>query len=125
MRRRCSIGLWSNSGGNFVCFIGSIKDTKTRVYHKEHRVAPIPVETERVATETIGAAIEVHRQLGPGFLENLVVNYKGTSIAGQRIDLVIASCVLVELKATVTLHVIQEVKVISYLRTTGLRLGLL
>ena len=53
------------------------------------------------------------------------MNYKGTSIAGQRIDLVIVSCVLVELKATVTLHVIQEVKVISYLRTTGLRLGLL
>ena len=71
MRRRCSIGLWSNSGGNFVCFIGSIKDTKTRVYHKEHGgFAPIPVETERVATETIGAAIEVHRQ-GPGFLEKI------------------------------------------------------
>ena len=75
--------MWSNSGGNFVCFIGSIKDTKTRVYHKEHgghedveqkglsmQFAPIPVETERVATETIGAAIEVHRQ-GPGFLEKI------------------------------------------------------
>jgi GxxExxY protein len=109
--------------------------------------APIPVETERVATETIGAAIEVHRQLGPGSLEKIyqealclelcargleferekgiVVNYKGIPIAGQRIDLVVASCVLVELKATITLHVIHGAKVISYLRTTGLRLGLL
>ena len=47
--------------------------------------APIPAETERVATVIIGAGIDVHRVLGPGFLE----------------------------------------KIISYLRTTGLRLGLL
>ena len=47
--------------------------------------------------------------------KGIVVNYKGIPIAGQRIDLVVASCVLVELKATITLHVIHEAKVISYL----------
>jgi GxxExxY protein len=109
--------------------------------------APIPVETERVATETIGAAIEVHRHLGPGFLEriykealclelsargveferekSIAVFYKGVSIPGQRVDLVIANRVVVELKAVITLHLVHEAKLISYLRTTGLRLGLL
>jgi len=35
------------------------------------KYAPIPIETERVATETIGAAIEVLRHLRPGFLEKI------------------------------------------------------
>jgi len=111
------------------------------------KYAPIPGATERVAADVIGAAIEVHRQLGPGFLEkiyqealclefcaraisferekSITVNYKGVLIPGQRVDLIVAGCVIVELKATATLHLVHEAKVISYLRTTGLRLGLL
>ena len=111
------------------------------------KYAPVPIETERVASETIGAAIEVHRHLGPGFLEkiyqealclelcsrgigyerekSIAVNYKGMAIAGQRVDLIVSGCVLVELKAAISLHVIHEARVISYLKTTGLRLGLL
>jgi len=111
------------------------------------KYAPIPSETERVASDVIGAAIEVHRQLGPGFLEkiyqealclelstrtisferekSIAVNYKGVLIPGQRVDLIVAGCVVVELKATSTLHFIHEAKVISYLKTTGLRIGLL
>jgi GxxExxY protein len=72
---------------------------------------PVPEEVERVATAVIGAAIEVHRHLGPGFIERIyhealceelhlrevpyerecpvVVNYKGVAIAGQRIDLIV------------------------------------
>ena len=108
---------------------------------------PVPPETELVATEIIGAAIEVHRILGPGFLEKIyqealclelharglrfereravAVHYRGIAIPGQRIDLIIAQCVLVELKASTRIELIYEAKVISYLRTTGLRLGLL
>lgn len=109
--------------------------------------APIPPAVEQVATDVIGAAIEVHRHLGPGFLERIyqealcaecltrripferecavTVNYKGLAIAGQRIDLIVDKCVIVELKATTRIDVIDESKVVSYLRTTGLRLGLL
>jgi GxxExxY protein len=107
----------------------------------------VPVETERVGAAVIGASIEVHRHLGAGFLERIYqealcleltergipfereqsvnVLYKGHVIHGQRIDLVVSRCVVVELKAITTLHQIHEAKVISYLKTTGLRLGYL
>jgi GxxExxY protein len=109
--------------------------------------APVPVLAERVATEVIGAAIDVHRHLGPGFLEKIyqealclelhardipfereraiLVHYRGVPISGQRIDLIVADCVLVELKATARLDGSHEARVISYLRSTGVRLGLL
>jgi len=109
--------------------------------------ATIPVDTERVGAAVIGAAIEVHRSLGAGFLERIYhhalcfelaerripferekavdVIYKGRTIRGQRIDLIVDGCVVVELKAITTLHQVHEAKVISYLKTTGLRLGYL
>jgi GxxExxY protein len=107
---------------------------------------PIPPETEVVASHIIGAGIEVHRMLGPGFLEAIYqqalcleldargirfereraisVHYRGHAIPGQRVDLIVADAVLVELKATTRTDPMLEAKVISYLRTTGLRLGI-
>ena len=112
-----------------------------------HTFAPIPAATEQVGSAVIGAAIEVHRSLGPGFLEKIyqealcleldargiryereraiAVRYRDVAIPGQRIDLIVESCVLVELKAVTRVDVAHEAKVISYLRSTGLRLGLL
>jgi len=111
------------------------------------KYAVISSETERVGSAVIGAAIEVHRHLGAGFLERIYqealcleltertlpfereksvdVLYKGARIRGQRIDLVVGGCVVVELKAVATINPIHEAKVISYLKTTGLRLGYL
>lgn len=108
---------------------------------------PIPAAVEQVATEVIGAAIEVHRHLGPGFLERIyqealcmemtlrkihyqrecavVVRYKRLAIAGQRIDLIAGDCIVIELKAATKVDLAHDAKVISYLRTTGFRLGLL
>ena len=108
---------------------------------------PIPTHVELVAKQVIGAAIEVHRALGPGFLEKIYqealcfelhargmrferekavdVHYRGVAIPGQRLDLIVETCVIVELKASSKLDVVHDAKVISYLRTTGLRLGLL
>ena len=107
---------------------------------------PIPPETEVLASKIIGAGIEVHRALGPGFLETIYqhalclemdirgirfereraisVHYRGHAIPGQRIDLIVENAVLVELKAVTRIDPVLEAKVISYLRTTGLRLGL-
>ena len=108
---------------------------------------PVPLHVELAAKETIGAAIEVHRTLGPGFLERIyqealcielesrgvrfererpiIVYYRGHPIPGQRIDLIVDSCLVVELKAASRFETGHHGQVLSYLRTTGLRLGLL
>jgi GxxExxY protein len=108
---------------------------------------PVPTEAELAANRVIGAGIEVHRVLGPGFLEKIymealcleldarglkfereravTVRYRGYAIPGQRVDLIVENAVLVELKAAARVDFAQEAKVISYLRTTGLRLGLI
>jgi GxxExxY protein len=111
------------------------------------RYAPIPAEDEELAHKIIGAAIEVHRLLGPGFLESvyeraldyelrsiglavvrqkeIVVPYKDILIEGQRLDLLVANRVIVELKTVEAISPLHEAQVLSYLKATGLRLGLL
>ena len=96
---------------------------------------------------TIGAAIEVHRHLGPGYLESIYhralaveflergigyakdtgidVTYKGRVLQGHRLDLVVESCLVVEVKAVSQLDPIHTSEVVSYLKATGLRAGLL
>jgi GxxExxY protein len=108
---------------------------------------PIPAEDEEIAHQVIGAAIEVHRLLGPGFLESvyemallhelrlrglkverqkeILVPYKDIQIEGQRLDLLVAGRVIVELKAVDAIAPIHEAQLLSYLKATGLRLGLL
>ena len=90
----------------------------------------------------IGAAIEVHRILGPGLLESIYeealcvefelrgilcqrqvevdVHYKGKTIKGQRIDLLVDGQVVVELKAVAVLPEVATAQVLSYLKATGL-----
>jgi len=107
----------------------------------------LPAEIENVMTKVIGASIEVHRQLGPGFLETVyhravtielqkrgvafekgkrvTVNYKGHQLAEQFIDLVVESRVVVEIKAVSQLEEIHGAQVVACLRATGLRAGLL
>jgi GxxExxY protein len=96
---------------------------------------------------TIGCALAVHRALGPGFLESIYrealclemdasdpsferempvrVTYRGTEIPGQRIDLIVEGLIVVELKAVAALADVHRAQLVSYLRTTGLRGGLL
>ena len=107
----------------------------------------LPSDVEDVMSGVIGAAIEVHRHLGPGFLESiyhralclefghrgvsfekkkrLVISYKGEPIHGQELDLLVESKVIVEVKAVSQLEEIHGSQLVSYLRATGLRAGLL
>lgn len=98
--------------------------------------------------QVIGAAMEVHRHLGPGLLESayeeclchelnalkipyerqkaLPVTYKGVSLdCGYRMDIVVNSSLLLELKSVESLLPIHEAQLLTYLRLSGLRLGLL
>jgi len=96
---------------------------------------------------TIGCAIAVHKALGPGFLESIykralrlelhanglshdhevavVVRYRGVELHGQRVDLIVESLIVVEVKAVARLTDVHRAQLISYLRTTGLHGGLL
>lgn len=105
-------------------------------------------EEDRLSNEIIRAAIEVHKQLGPGLLESayeqclayelgernipfqrqkeLAVIYKGVSVGcGYRLDLLVGNLVIVELKAVEKIHPIHEVQVLTYLKLAKCKLGLL
>ena len=96
----------------------------------------------------IGAAIEVHRALGPGLLESayerclvhelglrritvarqvdLPVNYKGLALDySYRIDLLIEDTLVVEVKAQDQIHPVHKAQILSYLRFGNFRTGLL
>jgi GxxExxY protein len=101
-----------------------------------------------LSERVIGAAIEVHRQLGPGLLESayeeclcfelkqydidhrrqvaLPVRYKDVRLeCGYRIDIVIDEELIVEIKAVERLLPIHDAQVLTYLRLSGLRVGLI
>lgn len=97
--------------------------------------------------KVIGAAIEVHRILGPGFLEQVYeealgvelelrrisftrqeahqLRYKERVVGGGRVDFLVEKILVVELKAQEILLPIHLAQMISYLKATGLRLGLI
>ena len=101
---------------------------------------------EAIVRETISSGIEVHRNLGPGYKEPIYgtafclelesrgmkferekaidVRYKQWTIPGQRIDLIVEGLVIVELKAVSKLKEIHRRQVLSYLKSTGLPVGL-
>jgi GxxExxY protein len=107
----------------------------------------IPVETEELSKRIVGVAIEVHRHLGPGFLEHVYsealayelrlneipferekivhVTYKGADIAEHRLDFLINKQLIVELKTVNCFLPIHTAQLLSYLKATGLSLGLL
>jgi GxxExxY protein len=115
--------------------------------YRMRRPTPLTFAAENVMTRTIGCAIAVHRELGPGYLESIYkramrieleacglsyeaerpvrVVYRGVEIPGQRVDLIVSSLVVVELKSVVRLDRVHTAQVMSYLKTTGLRGGLL
>ena len=101
----------------------------------------------QLTESVIGAAIEVHRALGPGFLEAtygkalaielrhrgisfeqeapIAMTYRGESIGEGRLDFLVEGRLILELKAVDQLHPIHTAQAISYLKATGHKLALL
>jgi GxxExxY protein len=109
---------------------------------------PIPDRANQAAREVVDAALAVHRALGPGLLEsvyeiclchelskrgvrfqrqlNLPVIYDSMRLeGGLRLDLVVEECVIVEIKAVEKMYPLYEAQLITYLKLSGCRLGLL
>lgn len=123
-------------------------NTPDLVLTKEDSEAGKPTDRLKQLTERIiGCAIEVHRQLGPGLLEGtyeaalcieltaaglkfvrqsvLPVVYKGQVIGEYRLDLIVEDSVVVEIKSVERFDRIFEAQVLTYLKVTGKRVGLL
>jgi GxxExxY protein len=115
---------------------------------KATRHEPLPPEVNRVAHEIVDAAYKVHSALGVGLLESvyeacmvhelskrqlrverqvtLPIAYDGVTLdAGLRLDLVIEKCVVVELKVVEALVPVHTAQLLTYLKLSRIRLGLL
>ncbi|WP_413199637.1 GxxExxY protein [Nostoc piscinale] len=104
-------------------------------------------QLENLAYEVIGAAIEVHRVLGAGFLEEVYhkalreefvmrgiphkfehpvkIHYKGRPVGEGKLDFLVGDSLIIELKAVQNLTPLHEAQVISYLKMTNYPLALL
>src|SRR5689334_19627153 len=125
--------------------------TRSRIFTAEYAEVAEMEEKNKldlITQRIIGAAIEVHRQLGPGLLESayeaclafellqcefkieqqkpLPVVYKNIKLdCGYRLDLVVENSVVLEIKAVEHLLPIHDAQLLSYLRLTGMNVGLL
>jgi GxxExxY protein len=109
---------------------------------------PISPDLERLASTAIDAAYKVHRALGPGLLESVYeacychelrlrgvevetqvdvpITYEGLVVlAGLRLDMLVGKQLIIELKAVETMIPVFDAQLLSYLRPTNHRLGLL
>ena len=108
----------------------------------------IDIEHDPISSKVIGLAIEIHRSLGPGLLESayeecfalelrqsaiafqrqvpLAITYKGMTLdCSYRLDFVIERYLVVELKSVERLLPIHEAQLLTYLKLSGMRIGLL
>ena len=106
------------------------------------------MDINALSKEIIGAALQVHRELGPGLLEGayeaclahelktrqlafdrqrpIPLSYRGELIeVGFRADFLVENAILLELKSVERLQPIHTAQVLTYLKLTGLQLGLL
>jgi GxxExxY protein len=109
---------------------------------------PISAETERVGKIVLDAAFKVHTVLGPGLLESvyqiamkhvietggilvetevkLPIVFEGITLeSGLRIDVLVAKCVIAELKSVEKMNPVYEAQLMTYLRLSKVRLGFL
>lgn len=110
--------------------------------------ASIPLRTEEVSKAIVDSAIKVHTALGPGLLESvyetclsyeiksrgfkienqvcLPVIYEGITVdSGLRLDLMVEDCVIVEIKAVENIIPLYKAQLLTYIKMTRIRVGLL
>ena len=108
----------------------------------------VSMEINKLSKRIIGAAIEVHRILGPGLLESayeqclchelnlqkisferqkeLPVTYKGMKLdCGYRLDIMVENAIILELKSCEKIEPIHKAQLLTYLKLTGISLGLI
>jgi GxxExxY protein len=106
------------------------------------------MDINKLSSRIIGAAIAVHKTLGPGLLESayeecichelslgafslerqkpLAVQYKGINLdCGYRLDVVVENAIILELKSCENIEPIHKAQLLTYLKLSGLKLGLL
>ena len=115
---------------------------------RSRRLDGSDVVPNSLSERVIGAAIEVHRELGPGLLESayriclghefelrripyqrevsIPVKFKGLALdCGYRLDFIVGTCLILEIKAVEELHPVHTAQLLTYLRLSDTRLGLL
>ena len=119
----------------------------TRVYSNYTNKEENKHQFEELSSKIIGAAIQVHKELGPGFLEgiyeealkvqlaeskipfenqvDIAIEFHGVKIGVHRLDLLVNKRIVVELKAVKEILDIHVAQIRSYLKATGLKTGLL
>ena len=113
---------------------------------QSHKVTE-PEEVNRLTSTVIGCAIDVHRALGPGLLEvvyeaamciefddaglgyqrqtSIPAYYKGRPLGAYRIDLIVENILIVEIKSVERSAALFEAQLLTYMRVTQTRVGLL
>ena len=108
---------------------------------------PLSDELERLVHDTIGCCITVHRELGPGLLETIYsravalelraagmtferekrypVTYRGELLCEQHLDFVVGGAIVLEIKSIEAIAPVHHSQLLSYLRVSRLRVGLL
>jgi len=108
---------------------------------------PLSDDLEALVHDTIGCCIEVHRELGPGLLESIYARaicleltaagiaferektfpiiYRGELLCEQRLDVVVAGHIVLEIKSVEQLAPLHHAQLLNYLRVSHLRVGLL
>jgi GxxExxY protein len=114
----------------------------------ERGYEPIPADVEVLTKNVVDAAFSVHKTLGPGLLESVYeaclnhelkkrgcrvatqvpvpVVYDGMRLdAGLRLDLIVEDKLIVEVKSVERMNPVYDAQLLTYLKLTGIRLGLL